>query len=195
MFDLGPATSTLATVVRGIRDDQLDRPTPCPGTSVAAMLDHVDGLVRVFAAAGSKTPLAAAGQAPTADAAHLADGWRDRIPERLEALAAAWRNDPAWTGTAEAGGVTMPADVTAAVALDEVIVHGWDLARATGQRYDCADELVARARGFVEQAVEENPGGSPGLFGPPVAVPDGAPPLDRLLGLTGRDPGWTPPAR
>ena len=28
-----------------------------------------------------------------------------------------------------------------------------------------------------------------GVFGPAVAVPDGAPLLDRLLGLTGRDPG------
>jgi hypothetical protein len=31
-----------------------------------------------------------------------------------------------------------------------------------------------------------------GLFGPPVAVPDGAPLLDGVLGLSGRDPGCKP---
>jgi hypothetical protein len=42
----------------------------------------------------------------------------------------------------------------------------------------------------VQSAVAQNPYGSPGLFGPPVPVPDDAPLLARLLGLTGRDPAW-----
>ena len=44
----------------------------------------------------------------------------------------------------------------------------------------------------VQQAVAQNPNGTGGLFGPPVSVPDDAPLLDRLLGLTGRDPAWRP---
>jgi hypothetical protein len=42
----------------------------------------------------------------------------------------------------------------------------------------------------VQAAVAQNPEGSPGLFGPPAIVPDNAPLLDRLIGLTGRDPAW-----
>jgi hypothetical protein len=44
--------------------------------------------------------------------------------------------------------------------------------------------------GLWMSAVAQNPDGSPGLFGAPVAVPDSAPLLDRLIGLTGRDPAW-----
>jgi hypothetical protein len=41
--------------------------------------------------------------------------------------------------------------------------------------------------------VDEHPDGFPGLFGPPVPVPADAAALERLLGLTGRDPFWVPP--
>ena len=71
-------------------------------------------------------------------------------------------------------------------------MHGWDLAIATGQDYTCPPELADAARQFVQGAVEQNPRGNPGLFAAPVKVPGEASPLDRLLGLTGRDPSWTP---
>jgi uncharacterized protein (TIGR03086 family) len=90
----------------------------------------------------------------------------------------------------EAGGQQMPAEVAGAVALNEVIVHGRDIAVASCQTYSCDGDLVAAARGFVQSSVDQNPSGTPGLFGPPVAVPDDASPLDQLIGLTGRDPRW-----
>jgi uncharacterized protein (TIGR03086 family) len=120
----------------------------------------------------------------------LGPDWRTRIPERLAKLANAWREEAAWTGMTEAGGVDLPGEVAGIVALDEVIVHGWDIAVASGQRFECEPDLVAAAYSFVESSVAESPEGSPGLFGPPVTVPDQAPLLDRLLGLTGRDPAW-----
>ena len=86
----------------------------------------------------------------------------------------------------------MPAPAMAAVAVNEVLVHGWDLAVATGQPYAADPTSVAACTGFAAQAAAEGP--TPGLFGPPVPVPDDAPPLDRLLGLTGRDPAWRPPS-
>jgi uncharacterized protein (TIGR03086 family) len=103
---------------------------------------------------------------------------------------AAWQQPSAWEGTAEAGGVVMPAPVAAVVTLDEVLVHGWDLAVATGQHYTADPASVAACTEFAAQAAAQGP--TPGLFGPPVPVPDDAPPLDRLLGLTGRDPAWRP---
>lgn len=77
------------------------------------------------------------------------------------------------------------------VALNEVLVHGWDIAAASGQRFIADLTLVEAAYGFVRASAEENPEGSAGLFGPPVSVPEKAPLVDRLIGLSGRDPGWT----
>lgn len=48
-------------------------------------------------------------------------------------MAEAWRSPEAWTGTIAAGGIELTALVTGAIGFDELVVHGWDLARATGQ--------------------------------------------------------------
>jgi uncharacterized protein (TIGR03086 family) len=188
-LDLGPQTAEVARVVAGVRDDQLTDPTPCTGTSVAAMLDHLVGLTVAFRMAAEKT---VPGGGPSADAANLAPDWRTRIPAQLEALAAAWRDPRAWEGTAEAGGVQMPAPAMAAVAVNEVLVHGWDLAVATGQSYRSDPASVQACLEFVGDR-SDPANDPPGLFGPVVPVPDDAPAFDRLLGRTGRDPGWTPP--
>ena len=188
-LDLGPQATELARVAAGIRDDQLGDPTPCAGTPVAGLLAHMAGLTTAFRMAAEKTPAAGG---PSASADDLPSDWRTRIPAQLDALVAAWQQPSAWEGTAEAGGVTMPGSVMAIVALDEVLVHGWDLAVATGQDYAADPASVAACGEFAAQAAAEGP--TPGLFGPPVPVPDDAPPLDRLLGLTGRDPGWRPPS-
>jgi uncharacterized protein (TIGR03086 family) len=88
--------------------------------------------------------------------------------------------------------VDLPRDLAGLIVTDELIVHGWDLATATDQPFDAAPALVEAALRFVEPSVAQAPRGTPGLFGPPVAVPDDALPLERLLCLTGRDPAWRP---
>ena len=92
----------------------------------------------------------------------------------------------------KAGGVDLPGEVAGHVAINEVVVHGWDIAAATRHDYACETELVQAAYAFVQSAVAQHPDGSLGLFGPPVSVSDSAPLLDRLIGLTGRDPAWRP---
>jgi uncharacterized protein (TIGR03086 family) len=190
--DLAQAVAVVAEVVRRVPDEHLNRPTPCPGTSVAAMLDHLAGLTAAFAAAGRQQRVPGADQPPSADASRLDPGFRESIPAALTSLADAWREPEAWTGMVRVGGVDLPGQVAGLVALDEIVVHGWDLASATDQPYVPPPDAVEGALGFVEPTVSENPGGTPGLFGPRVDVPDGASSLDRLLGLTGRDPQWVP---
>jgi uncharacterized protein (TIGR03086 family) len=191
MLDLTPATGMLTQLVTDIGDDQLGAPTPCRGMTVADLLDHLDGLCLAFTAAAAKDG-AIRNQAPPVDGSRLGPDWRPRISGRLAGLASVWQDAAAWTGMTRAGGVDLPGEVAGRVAINEVVVHGWDIATATGHDYACETELVQAAYAFVEPTVAQNPDGSPGLFGAPVSVPDSAPLLDRLIGLTGRDPSWRP---
>lgn len=183
MHDLAPAAAQMQRVVHGVDDDRLDAPTPCEGWSVTDLVRHVIGLTAAFTAAATKG--AAPDSTPGLD---LPAGWRSRLHERLDELVTAWRAPEAWEGDAEAGGVVMPAEVMGVVALDELVLHGWDLARATGQSFHADPADVAACLGFA--AAMSEPGqeaGREGLYGPVVPVPPDALPLDRLLGFAGRD--------
>jgi hypothetical protein len=67
------------------------------------------------------------------------------------------------------------------------------VARASGQPYEVDQPSLEAVHGFVAQfAAPEQAAIREGLFGPVVEVSDDAPLLDRVIGLTGRDPGWSP---
>ena len=191
---LQPATSALAGLVRGVRDDQLATVTPCGGITAGELLDHIDNLSLPFAAAGTRQLLSDRGAPRQPDAARLGTDWRDRLPAQLDGPAGAWQPAGAWDGVTKVGGGEMPAVVGGSAGLNEVIVHGWDLAVATGQPYPADDPSLGAALqtayGWASSVAEQNPGGTPGLFGPPVDVPAGAPVLDRLLDATGRQTAW-----
>jgi uncharacterized protein (TIGR03086 family) len=193
MLDLDPAVREVVRLLDGVPDDQLTAPTPSPGTSVATLLDHLMGLSLAFTWAARKTPPEGGSKPPSSSADDLDPDWREVLPRRLGELADAWRDPAAWEGMTEAGGVTMPAEAMGAVALDELVLHGWDLARATGQPFRCDPASTAAVLEFTSASARpENAAGREGLFGPVVPVPEDAPPLDRALGFAGRDPGWTP---
>src|SRR3954465_483316 len=191
MLELTQQTDEVARIVAGVRDGQLGDPTPCDGTPVAGMLDHLMGLSMAFRMGAEKTPLDGGASASAAD---LDRAWRSELPSRLDALAAAWREPTAWEGVATVGGASLPAAAMGGVALNEVLLHGWDLAVATGQEYRPDPAAVEACLQLVTEM--NKPGNEEfrnGQFGPVVPVPDSAAPLDRLLGLAGRSPSW--PAR
>ena len=191
-FDLGPAAVRMAELISNIDDDALGRPTPCADTSLGDLLDHVGGLARAFTSAARKEDLPAEQQQPSADASKLGDDWRDRIPAAVNELAEAWRDPGAWTGMTQAGGREMPGEVAGVVALDELVLHGWDIARAGGQPYECDEQSLEGVHQFVQQfSTPETADQREGLFGPVVPVADDAPLLDRVLGLSGRHPNWS----
>ena len=80
------------------------------------------------------------------------------------------------------------------VALNEVLVHGWDLAVAVGAPYATDDAAVQTCLQHALRFAAAMPEARASIYGPVVPVPDDASAFDRLLGLTGRDPAWTPAA-
>jgi uncharacterized protein (TIGR03086 family) len=193
-LDLRPAVRATAAVVAAVPDDGLDGKTPCPAWTVADLLDHVGGLAVAFTMSARKEPLGMTG-GPVVDGSRLEPGWRDRTCAALHELGEAWATTPgAFEGRTEAGPIEMGAAEAALVALNEVVVHGWDLARATGQPYDADPGSVAACHAFVASFAPPEDGAAEdgGLFGPPVSVADTASGLDRLLAATGRRPDWTP---
>lgn len=187
-FDLAPQAAEVARIVAGVRDDQLTGPTPCADLPVAAVLHHLSTLAVAFRGAAERQPQ---GPGPMPDADQLPPDWRQRLPEQLEALAAAWRQPTAWEGSTEIAGMTMPGPTIAVVALNEVVVHGWDVAVATGQEYRADDASAQACLDFAMQIAADAPEMRNAMYGPAVPVRDDAPLLDRLIGQTGRDPRWS----
>jgi uncharacterized protein (TIGR03086 family) len=189
MIDLHPATQRTTSLVTSLVDQQLDLPTPCPEARVGDLIDHLGVFAVRFRAAARKAAEGRTAPPPPPNRSNLGPDWRDRIARDLLALADAWQDPQAWEGFTYAGGMEMPADVVGLVALDELVVHGWDIAVATGQRYEPAAQEIEAAMAFVTSFDAPRDGT---LFGPIVPVADNATQLDRLLGLTGRDPSWQP---
>ncbi|MXM64200.1 TIGR03086 family protein [Streptomyces sp. HUCO-GS316] len=111
------------------------------------------------------------------------------VAEAADRAAAAWADPAAYAGSTEFGPGEMPAAFAAAITLEELAVHGWDLARATGRPFVVSEETAQAALGVVEQIAEQ--ARANGSFGPPVTVAADASALDRALGTSGRNPGWT----
>jgi uncharacterized protein (TIGR03086 family) len=192
-LDLGPAAQAMSAVVQGVDPAQLDAPTPCPDYTVAALLDHIDLLVVAFADAARKQNIETGGaDAPPGAAENLDPAWQTKIPRNLEVLAEAWRDPDAWTGMTAAGSIEMPGEVAGVVATEELVVHAWDLARATGQDLATDPGTLEAAMQMLGQFQEPGKVAEPGAaFGTVVETTDDAPLLDRVVAFSGRDPAWT----
>jgi uncharacterized protein (TIGR03086 family) len=189
VIDLGPAASRMVHLLDGVDESQLTLPTPCPDMSVGDLIDHIGTFAAAFTTKADKSQDNTPGPPTRPNAANLEREWRDRIVRDLGALAAAWTRPSAWEGTTTAGGMELSASVAGVVALDELVVHGWDLAVSTRQPYGATDAEIAAATELIAAFPAPRDGR---LFGPVVSIADDAPSLDRLIGLAGRDPSWRP---
>ena len=186
--DLEPAARQLITLAAGVTDDMLQAPTPCGDYTVADLLAHAMGLTIAFRDAADKKGSPAQDGVPSRVA--LDPGWREALPGQLQAMAAAWHSPQAWEGLTKVGGGTMPATFAGQAGLNELVIHGWDLARGTGQPYRANEASAQAALEFLTLASAAAEPGQPGPFGPAVEIAPGASILDRAIALSGRDPRW-----
>ncbi|TQK50375.1 uncharacterized protein (TIGR03086 family) [Streptomyces sp. SLBN-118] len=174
------AVSATAT---GIRGDQLGERTPCEKFTVAELLDHLGRTLISSERAARKEPHPAEAAAAAALGMSPAS-----VADSADRVAAAWGDPGAYEGTTEFGPGEMPAGFAATITLEELALHGWDLAMATGRTFAISEEAGQATLGAVEQIAEQ--GRTNGAFGPPVSVPADAPAFHRALGASGRNPEW-----
>src|SRR5437763_8228062 len=136
ILDLDPAAGQLKTLLTRVSDDQLTARTPCPDYTVGDLLDHIGGLTIAFRWAATKSagPVDDDDDVPSrrgeASAANLRPDWRRRLPAQLDELVTAWRAPTAWDGMTEVGGISLPGAMAGGFAYNELVLHGWGLARA-----------------------------------------------------------------
>ncbi|MEV0529471.1 TIGR03086 family metal-binding protein [Streptomyces sp. NPDC050439] len=186
---LKAATDRAVPVVRAIPDERLAAATPCAEYDVKALVNHLFQVIVQFQALAAKQNSDFGAEAP--DVVAEGPDWRERFGDEAGKLVAAWAAPGADEGTT--GAMDMPAKTVGSMALLDLTVHAWDLARATGQAYEPAPESSGVVAALREAVAGLGPTARKmGVFGEPLPVPEGASELERLLAETGRDPRWTP---
>jgi uncharacterized protein (TIGR03086 family) len=185
---LEPSISYALGAALAVTPELLARPTPCREWDLRMLLRHS---CESLAAFGEGIAAGRIGLDPAAEDADLtadpARAFRERASQLLDA----------WTGPGhqrrqivEIAGCPLADSVMAAAAALEVVVHGWDISRACGQRQPIpralAIDLLAIAAALVPRT------GRRSLFAAPVTVAATAGPSDRLAAFLGRSPGIAP---
>jgi uncharacterized protein (TIGR03086 family) len=179
---LDRALAATDAVVAGIQPGQWDDPTPCTELSVRDVLNHLTGGNMRFAA------IIRGETGPARDTNVLGDdplaAYRDGAGQLRSAFAGADVLTTMYHGPFG----TVPGVVLCHIRIAEVMVHGWDLARATGQRPEFPEDLAEDALAAAREQLARRPSGPGAPFASEVMVPADAPAIDRLVGFLGRTP-------
>ncbi len=183
------ALDAAGQIVAQVTAGQLGGPTPCPAWTLADLLAHMVAHNHGFAAAARGEPVAAA----VWDGAPLGADPHAAYQESAGQAAAAFTAPDALTRQIELPGLgAFPARTAISFHFVDYLIHGWDVAAAIGVPARPDADLVAVALSMAARYPDTPEVRGPGApFGPKVAVPDDAPPLDQLVGLLGRSPSWT----
>lgn len=175
---LARALSSVGLLVDGVREDQWTAPTPCSDWSVRELLAHLVGMNLVFAALMGDQPPPVRGADP------LGQDPKGAYDDSAAALLAAFEG-PGVLGRVYQGPL---GSATGAQRLQiriyDLLAHGWDIARATGQHPEPLEDLAEQALAFVQHQLAGQP--RAGRFDPAQPVSDDAPALDRLVAFLGR---------
>ncbi len=177
--DLDQAIAAFSQLAEGVSPDQLTLPTACTDFNVRALLGHVIGGTRLFAALlRDRPPPAPLENVPAAD---IAPAFAAAAADMRAAFAAPGVLERIFAAPVGA----LPGAVLIQVRIVELLAHGWDLARATGQPTERLPAAAAeRALAFSRQLMPADRAGM--RFAAEQPVPEDAPAPDRLAGFLGR---------
>lgn len=172
------------TLVAGVTDADLARPTPCAGWDLAALLAHVVGQYHGFARALVTGDAPAAALAPVA---FTAASWSRAVAELRTAV-----GDLDLDGTArveELAPSPLPVRSVLRAQLLDTVVHTWDVASALGLPFEPPRELVDEVAAIAETIPPSSSG--PGRAFAAALSPTGST-WQRTLARVGRDTRETP---
>ena len=186
--EMASAAAEDARVVAGADGHELTQGTPCTDWDLRTLLNHTILWTAYSAERRARDEPLPDGLTDTDFVAQ--PGYAQAYAAQLDRAVAAWSDPAAWTRELNVMGSPTPSDKVGALLLAEMVLHGWDIARATGQDYHCDGPVLAAAAQVVDDNAElfrQYQG-----FAAPVALPAGASAFDRLLAASGRDPAWKP---
>jgi uncharacterized protein (TIGR03086 family) len=208
------AIDATGLLISAVRDDQWAAPTPCPEWTVRDLVGHMVtsnyAFVRILGGTAPEAPGRTAPEAPggtvpeapgrrtapeppggAADSPRPDAGLVDAYRDSAAALVGAFRQ-PGVLGRVHAVPIgPVPGIAALHLRITEVLVHGWDLAHATGQDAVFPEDLAEQELAFSRSKLGDiPPGRTP--FAPPQPVPGDAPAIDRLVALLGRDVSGAP---
>jgi len=186
--EMTEAADAAARTVGNVHASQFGQPTPCADWDVRTLLNHL--IVWTSYSLEARAHGDSVGQ-DVIDRDFAADpGFAADYRAQLDRAVTAWSAPATWEGSLNVMGSPTPAADVAALNIAEMVLHGWDLAAATGQAYTVGEPAASAALRAVEENAElfrQYKG-----FAEPVQVPPSASVLDRVLATSGRDPAWRP---
>ena len=186
--EMAAASAEAARVVGNVPRNALDAPTPCGDWDLRTLLNHTILWTSYSAerrAHGESVAEDLMNKDFTAD-----PGFREDYARQIGKAVQAWSAPEAWAGTRNVMGDATPAADVGAMLLMETALHGWDVARATGQEFT-VDDRTAEALEDIVQAQAELFRKYQG-FSDAVELPENATAFEHALTLSGRDPNWRP---
>jgi uncharacterized protein (TIGR03086 family) len=174
LLQLAHLEPVLGGVIADLQPDQLELPTPCADFTVRGVLEHMISGATAFAAAYRGDEPAERDLRDPVVAVQAALG------ELTDAMSAAG----ALERTIEAPFGEIDGESFARFIVLDGLVHGWDIATATGQPYDPPADVIAAADRFARQAIDPLRDGQ--TFASAVIPHPDATPIERLAAFTGR---------
>jgi uncharacterized protein (TIGR03086 family) len=176
------ALASTGSVVKGIKRAQMGARTPCAAYDVRALLEHLIGGFGMWVdmAAGKKVSFGTTSSLG-------ADASADYEAGAKAALKAFSGRGVLKRTFHLPNGADVPGEQALGIALMEAVVHGWDLAKATGQGASINEGLATMLMSSLEAiGVPRSADGNP--FGEAVALPKTASAADKLVAFLGREP-------
>ena len=177
------ALEATTSIVTNTAASQFGAPTPCDEFDVHALLNHMIGGNHRFVKIADGEP----GESVPATGSFVRNDALTPYRESADAVSKAWSDPSVLERSVHLPFGEFPGAFAIGIHTVEVIVHGWDLAKATEQATELDPELYAVAWQNCKD-IDDSFRGPGRPFGPAVTAPAGASDTARLMAWLGRRP-------